>query len=134
MDTDGHMSLPFYSDDLNVYRVGRTGFVLTALQWTRHGKDEEHFYAMEIDELAPHCVPYLVANAQEFQSWELSIAVYGDEQVPADFIGRIRSMAADEIAAREKSAMDAKQREVEVKREHELAEYERLRVKFGDRP
>ncbi len=128
------LSLPFHSEDLDIYRVGRKGLVLTAMQHTRDGKDEEHYWAEEADGLMPHCVKHLADNATEHDEWQLSIAVYGDEQVPDDFVPRVRADVEAEVARRRQVVQEAEAAKVKAKEDRERAEYDRLRVKFDACP
>jgi hypothetical protein len=93
-----HLDLPFHGDDIDIYRVRTSGFVLTAYRYTPDGKDEESYSAEAAGDLAPHCVKHLVENATEDASWQLALAVYGEEQVPAGFIADVMTSVAAQVA------------------------------------
>jgi hypothetical protein len=131
IDDPAYLPIPYRSDDIDVYRVRDSGLVLTVTRWTHDGKDEEHFSAETADDLAPHCVAYLVANAIESADWELAIAVYGDEQIPAGFIDRVRAAAEIEISRQRQDQRTADEARAKAKEDRDRAEYERLRARFG---
>jgi hypothetical protein len=126
-----HLALPFHGDDIDIYRVRTSGFVLTAYRYTPDGKDEENYSADAVVDLMEPCVKHLVENHTESADWQLGIAVYGAEQVPADFIDRIRALVDGEVGRWRDALAAADIAKAKAKEDRERAEYDRLRARFG---